>query len=104
QKVNMPSADVQEIIHGYGYTFRDDSQSTVENPGMNKGFLQNGLNFANLFKALFRSDKRKKKNSSTGDVDVEVRKVYHDEFFQKYLDIDRDHINDFLFYVESHGL
>jgi len=38
------------------------------------------------------------------NVDVMVRKIYKDSFFKENLNIDKDKINQFIFYVEDKGL
>lgn len=100
QNANLPTT--QEMMDTEGYKFRRDKLSKVDNDAIDKGYLRNGLNFANIFRTIFKS-KDKNKNIHK-DVDVEIRKVYNDDFFRQNLNIDRNHINDFIFYAQSHGL
>lgn len=103
QKADFPTYNTKEVIQGYTYKFKPDRLNTVKNDAIDKGYLQNGLNFVNIFKSILGSH-AKTKEGSKEDIDVQVRKMYNDRFFKKYLDIDKEHINDFIYYLESHGL
>jgi len=63
----------------------------------------NGLNFVNLFKVVFQNTDTNK-SKTPKDIDVEVRKMYNDEFFKTNLAIEMDQINDFIFFAEANGL
>ena len=62
----------------------------------------NGLNFVNLFKLAF--NKRNDEADLQKDLDVKMRKVYDDDFFRNVLLLQKDQINDFIFYAEDKGL
>jgi len=65
--------------------------------------LVNGLNFVNIFKLLVGAEV--KNNPFTKqELDEKLRDLYDDDFFRAYLDIERDRINDFIYYVTDHGL
>lgn len=106
-RVKTTDADLIEqnsknMVETFGYEFRPDDKSTVHNDAIDKSYLKNGLNFVNLFRVLLSADKNEKVKSE--DVDVAVRKVYNDDFFQKNFAIDHEHINKFIFYAEENGL
>jgi len=65
--------------------------------------LVNGLNFVNIFKLLVGAEV-KNNPFSKQELDEKLRDLYDDEFFRAYLDIERDKINDFIYYVTDHGL
>ncbi|MGO1585677.1 MAG: hypothetical protein ACTHXJ_06875, partial [Mesonia sp.] len=92
-----------EMVNTYDYKFRDDKDSKVDNIAMDKGYLTNGLNFANIFRTIFKN-KSKEKEASNEDMDVSVRKVYNHEFFKRNLDIKEENINEFIFYAQENGL
>lgn len=65
--------------------------------------LVNGLNFVNIFKLLVGAEV--KNNPFTKqELDEKLRNIYDDEFFRANLNIERDKINDFIYYVTDHGL
>jgi len=65
--------------------------------------LVNGLNFVNIFKLLAGAEIENNPFSKK-DLDEKLRDLYDDEFFRANLNIDRDRINDFIYYVTDHGL
>ncbi len=103
-EINFENFKVNQAIYGYQYEFKPDRLSPVQNDALNKRFIQNGLNFVNIFKALFLSKTEVATPQPHKALDVEVRKMYDDEFFKTYLEIPEDHINEFIFYLESQGL
>lgn len=65
--------------------------------------LVNGLNFVNIFKLLVGAEVRNNPFTKQ-ELDEKLRNLYDDEFFRAFLDIERDRINDFIYYVTDHGL
>ena len=81
-----------------------DASTPVENYALSQSErgMKNGLNLINIFKALFKSNKKKEvpfKNKIK--VSQVLRQVYEDEFFVVDLKIPRDKINDFLYYCDE---
>lgn len=102
QDINVINQTGKEMTETFGYEFRPDDKSKVENDAMDRGYLKNGLNVANLFRLLLSTDKKEKVEAE--EADVAVRKVYNDDFFQKNFAIDHEHINEFIFYAKENGL
>lgn len=83
-----------------------DETSDVENIALSETErgMQNGLNFVNIFKAIYKGlkgedgEKVAQKQLKVSDV---LRQVYDDQFFVQDLSIPQDKINDFLFYCDS---
>jgi hypothetical protein len=65
--------------------------------------LVNGLNFVNIFKFLVGAEVENNPFTKQ-ELDEKLRDLYDDEFFRANLDIERDKINDFIYYVTDHGL
>ncbi|MBW2960922.1 carboxypeptidase-like regulatory domain-containing protein [Mesonia aestuariivivens] len=101
---NYPDQSSIEMVRTTDYELRPDSQTEVENDAIDKSYLKNGLNFANIFRTIFNSKRDNNSEAINENIDVQIRKVYNDDFFRKYLDIDRDNINEFIYYAEEHGL
>ncbi|HIB36463.1 carboxypeptidase-like regulatory domain-containing protein [Mesonia sp.] len=101
---NFPQLSSAEMVTTTDYEFRPDSHSKVENDAIDKSYLTNGLNFANIFREIFKSNKNEEKEIVRDEIDVQIRKVYNDDFFRKNLDIDRENINEFIYYAEENGL
>ncbi|MDT0293219.1 hypothetical protein ACFQ3R_08875 [Mesonia ostreae] len=101
--VDRTKLSSEEMVNTYAYKFRDDKDSKVENIAMDKGYLTNGLNFANIFRTIFNSNTKERKLTAE-DMDVSVRKVYNDDFFKRNLDVKKENINEFIFYAQENGL
>jgi len=101
---NFPQQSSIEMANTKDYEFRPDSHSKVGNDAIDKSYLTNGLNFVNIFREIFKSNKKEDNEVVRDDIDVQIRKVYNDDFFRKNLDIDRDNINEFIYYAEENGL
>jgi len=65
--------------------------------------LVNGLNFVNIFKLLVGAEVENNPFTKQ-ELDEKLRDLYDDEFFKANLDIEKDKINDFIYYVTDHGL
>ena len=88
------------------YEYGIDETSKVENVALSQSErgMQNGINFINIFKAIYKGIKGEDgetveaKEFKVSDV---LRQVYDDEFFVKDLQLPQDKINEFLFYCDS---
>jgi hypothetical protein len=65
--------------------------------------LVNGLNFVNIFKFIVGAEVENNPFTKR-ELDEKLRDLYDDEFFKANLNIERDKINDFIYYVTDHGL
>lgn len=65
--------------------------------------LVNGLNFVNIFKLLAGAEIENNPFTQK-ELDEKLRAIYDDDFFRSNLDIERDNINDFIYYLTDHGL
>lgn len=99
--VNFPTMTAAEI-NPYKWNFEPDSQTAPRNNTMPALYMTNGLNFANIFRTIF--DTRTKSQDKFIPLDDQIRKLYDDEFFKEYLDIDRENINEFIGFAEENGL
>lgn len=86
--------------------FQYDTDQTTEvvnvamdDPGSKR--LQDGLNFVNIFKALFLSDKAVEEDRQPLKVSNVLRQVYDDEFFVVDLKLPQDKIDAFLIYCDT---
>lgn len=88
------------------YDYEIDRGTEVENIAtsrVDRGLLQNGLNFVNIFKALMKSGSDSGEESTRAPLKVSevLRHVYDDEFFVKDLKLPQDKIDEFLFYCDT---
>ncbi|TPN81654.1 peptidase associated/transthyretin-like domain-containing protein [Aquimarina algicola] len=88
-------------INDTDYDFRQDTLSNVENTVFLEDRMINGLNFVNLFKLVYDKNKKKKQKK---DIDVKMRDMYTDEFFQDFLALKPEEINEFIFFAQDNGL
>jgi len=77
-----------------------DRYTTPENIAIDDMRWRYGLNFINIFKAIFD----KKDEPIERSAEQELAAMYSNEFFQQNLDIKRENINDFMDYVSENGL
>lgn len=96
--------DQKELISGYNANITVDSQIRANNVTIDDEYLDYGMDFVQIFKRYIQKKPRDKENSKVENVDVEVRKMYDNQFFKEYFDIDEDKINEFIFYADDHGL
>lgn len=83
--------------------YQTDMSTKVDNvalPLQDQG-MQYGLNFVNIFKALFNANNKNGDNLPTIKVSEVLRQVYDDEFFVTDLSIPQDKINEFLVYIDQ---
>lgn len=103
QKANLSVVDVQEAIYGSDYEFSADQYTTPKNGAIDKGYLENGINFVNIFKAVFglKNQAQEKENVN---LDEQIRQLYSTDFFKKYMNVEEEEVNDFIFFMEERGL
>jgi len=86
------------------YQYETDATGEVRNIALDPTVrgMQDGLNFKNIFKALFLS-KDSKNDSDKGPLKVSevLRQVYNDEFFVLDLELPQDKIDAFLLYCDT---
>tara|TARA_R110002020_G_scaffold293535_5_gene509129 strand:- start:48541 stop:49317 length:777 start_codon:yes stop_codon:yes gene_type:complete len=80
-----------------------DSMSAPENVALDDATWKYGLNFVNIFKALYN---KREKDSTTFEITAEdeLAKMYDNVFFKQNLDIKEENIGDFLDYAANNGL
>lgn len=100
----FPEVSLNEIENNY--EILPDAQTGVSNDALGGFNFQNGLNFVNIFKAIFKKRDRYviDKNAIKPNVDSELRTMYDDVFFKKNLHLEMDEIAPFIFYAEEKGL
>ncbi|WP_031427807.1 hypothetical protein [Flavimarina sp. Hel_I_48] len=97
---DTPSVNIPAV--GLRRSYIDDA-SPVENDALDKDDWKYGLDFINIFKALF--DKRDPETSDFQDTaEEELSLMYGNAFFKKNLNIDEENIGAFLDYVAANGL
>ena len=86
------------------FEYETDRSTEVENIAISrqeKG-LQNGLNFVNIFKAIFKSQSETQEAGGPKLLVSDVlRQVYDDQFFVMDLKIPQDKIEEFLIYCDD---
>lgn len=98
--IELPESAAE--INPVKWEFKPDPLTSPRNAAMDLEYLQHGIKFINIFKAIFSESQQEEANRKR--IDEKIRELYDDEFFQKYLDIEYENINDFIFFAESNGL
>ncbi|WP_317046132.1 hypothetical protein [Aureicoccus marinus] len=86
-----------------GYEYAIDRSTKVQNIALDRSVngMQDGLNFVNIFKALFKSRKNKGEEAPDIKVSEVLRQVYEDRFFVVDLKLPPERIDDFLLYCDD---
>lgn len=86
------------------YDYERDRSTKIQNELIKNNQLYNGVNFVNVFKALYQLvDKQPKEKEKTYKLlpsDV-IRQLYDDAFFTNQLQIDKESIGLFLMYCDG---
>jgi len=100
----FPEVSINEIENNY--VILPDAQTAVRNDVLGGFNFQNGINFVNIFKTVFKHRDRYSidKNAIQPNVDSEIRTMYDNVFFQKNLRLEMEEIAPFIFYAEEKGL
>ncbi len=96
------SEDAKKAIFAYEGDFARDSKSPITKAVVDEQFVEYGLDVANVFRAIFKRTKDEKEIPE--DLDVTIRKMYDDEFFNEYLNIERNQISRFIYFAQDNGL
>lgn len=86
-----------------GFEYEIDRSTEVENIAMSQTDrgMRDGLNFANIFRALLKSGKAEEEDGPRLKVSEALRQIYDDEFFVLDLKLPQDKIDAFLLYCDS---
>ena len=86
-----------------GYEYEIDRGTEVENITLSQTErgMTDGINFVNIFKAIFKSKESTEETQPTLLVSHVLRQVYDDDFFVNDLNIPQDKIDAFLFYCDA---
>lgn len=86
-----------------GYDYETDPTTRVVNIAEDPTVrgMQDGVNFVNIFKALFLSQKNKVDEGQGLKVSEVLRQVYDDQFFVGDLQLPQDKIDAFLLYCDN---
>ncbi len=95
--------DQNELINGYDADITTGSQIRSENVAVDNDYLDYPMDFIQIFKRYIKKTDKKKKSNLDQDIDVEVRKIYDNEFFHDNFNIEEDDINAFIFYAYDNG-
>lgn len=96
------SEDAQKAIFAYEGDFAKDSRSPITKAVVDEQFVEYGLDLANVFRTIFK--RTKNTNEIPEDLDISIRKMYDDDFFNEYLNIKRSEISRFIYFAQDNGL
>ena len=85
------------------YAYERDKSSKLDNEIMNRGKLQDGLNFSNIYKLLTKNLKNEEKNELDKLFSNILPKIFEQEFFIYELGINNNEISDFLNFLDSNN-
>ncbi|WP_396590441.1 hypothetical protein [Allomuricauda sp. R78024] len=86
-----------------GFEYEIDRSTEVENVAESRSVrgMRDGINFVNIFKAMFNSKKEDGEDKTPLKVSEVLRQVYEDEFFVVDLRLPQDKIDAFLIYCDD---
>ena len=83
------------------YVYERDKSSKLDNEIMNRGKLQDGLNFSNIYKFLTKNLKNEEKNEIDKLFSNILPKIFEKEFFIYELGINNNEVVDFLNFLDT---
>lgn len=98
--------DQNELINGYDANITIDSQIRTNNVAVDNEYLDYPMDFIQIFKRYIqKKDKNQnnKKQNLNENIDIEVRKMYDNEFFHDNFNIEEEDINAFIFFAYDNG-
>ncbi|WP_420602517.1 hypothetical protein [Flagellimonas sp.] len=86
-----------------GFEYEIDRGTEVENIAESRTVrgMRDGINFVNIFKALFKTKRESGEDKKPLKVSEVLRQVYDDEFFVVDLKLPQDKIDAFLYYCDD---
>ena len=86
-----------------GYEYEIDRSTRTQNIALDRSVtgMQDGLNFVNIYKALFKSRKAKGEEKPQIKISEVLRQVYDDRFFVVDLKLPQERIDEFLLYCDD---
>lgn len=103
EDLDLPTKSAAEL-NPYEYEFRPDSLVSPANAAMRTSFMQDGLNIANIFRKIFITRDVHADVKESQEVEEQILLLYDDEFYQEYLDIEKENIHEFIYFAEDNGL
>ena len=105
QKVNTQDninldKDAKKAIRTMEDEYTQDRQTTEKKAITSDQFIEYGLDVANIFRKIFKNV-GKNEDKLPNNLDVTVRKMYDDDFFNEYLNIEQNRINEFIFFIQD---
>lgn len=97
------NVDQKELISGFDANITIDSQIRTENVAVDNDYLDYPMDFVQIFKRYIQKQDKNKKSILKEDIDIEVRKMYDNEFFHDNFNIKEEDINAFIFYAYDNG-
>lgn len=91
----------KEAINTMEGEYTKDRQSAESKAIASDQLIEYGLDVANIFRTIFKNINKKEKAELPQNFDVVVRKMYDDDFFNEYLNIEKNQINEFIFFVQD---
>ena len=99
----LTSVDVQSMY--FEIDAAPDFREKPRNVAMNdRAQFAEGLNFARLFRELVTTSQMERTVKRDADINEKIRELYDDKFFQEYLKLELENINDFIYFADDRGL
>lgn len=103
EDLDLPTKSAAEL-NPYDYEFPPDSLVSPPNATMRTSFMENGLNIANIFRNIFITHDVHANVKESQEIEKQILLLYDDEFYQEYLNIQKENIHEFIYFAEDNGL
>lgn len=100
--VDLPTRSAAEI-NPYEWEFRPDSLVSPPNAAMRSGMIYSGADFANIFRNIF-SPRGVITIDRDDSLDEKLLELRDDDFYKEQLNIDDDHLKEFIYFAADQGL
>lgn len=103
EDLDLPTKSAAEV-NPYEYEFRPDSLVSPPNAAMRSSMIYNGANFANIFRNIVSPRGVITNVDRDERLDEKLLELRSDDFYEEQLNIEDDHLKEFIFYAADNGL
>ena len=103
ENINLPTKSAAEV-NPYEYEFRPDSLVSPPNAAMRSSMIYNGANFASIFRHIVTKRGVITNIDRDERLDEKLLELKDDDFYEEQLNIDEDHLKEFIYFAADNGL
>lgn len=103
EDLDLPTKSAAEV-NPYEVEFRPDSLVSPANAAMRTSMIYNGANFANIFRHIVSPSGVLTNVDRKERLDEKLLELRGDDFYKDHLNIEEDHLREFIYFAADNGL